>query len=215
MKKIIHSLILLLVSLPSFAIDIVSSSASQITGGLNVNVETFWTEGFSLLSSNFSIENNVINLSICFKEEGTLAYHQEDNDFFIPLTNSGNYTINIDVIVSSLGSTTCDSTVVTDTDSTSAVYNSLSTNDFKGLGKESFIIFPNPASTKVNLKVEKVFLKGIYLLDSFGRVITRLNNLHKQNIEFDISHLNQGVYFIAVETDNKVFYKKLLKKEQT
>lgn len=212
MKKIILPLILLLVSLQSFAIDIAGTSASQITGGLNVNVETFWVQGFSLLSSDFSIENNVINLSICFRDEGTLAYHQEDNDFFIPLTNSGDYTINIDVLVSSLGSTTCDSTVVTDTDSISAEYNSLSTNDFEDLEKESFIIFPNPASTKVNLKVEKVFFKRIYLLDSFGRVIIRLDNFHNENIEFDISYLNQGVYFITVETDNKVFYKKLIKK---
>ncbi|WP_460219492.1 T9SS type A sorting domain-containing protein [Psychroserpens sp. MEBiC05023] len=212
MKKIMLPLILLVVSLPSFAIDITSTSASQITGGLNVNVETFWVQGFSLLSSDFSIENNIINLSICFRDEGTLAYHQEDNDFFIPLTNSGNYTINIDVIVSSLGSTTCDSTVVTDTDSISAEYNSLSINDFEGLKKESFIIFPNPASTKVNLKVEKKFFKRIYLFDSFGRIIIRLDNFHNENIEFDISYLNQGVYFIAVETDNRVFHKKLLKK---
>lgn len=212
MKKTILPLILLLVSLPSFAIDIVSTSASQVTGGLNVNVENSWVQGFSLLSSDFSIENNIINLSICFRDEGTLAFHQEDNDFFIPLTNSGNYTINIDVIVSSLGSTICDSTVVTDTTSISAEYNSLSTNDFEDLEKESFIIFPNPASTKVNLKIKKIFFKRIYLLDSFGRVIIRLDNFHNENIEFDISYLNQGIYFIAVETDNKVFYKKLIKK---
>lgn len=201
-----------LVSLPSFAIDIVSTSTSQITGGLNVNVETFWVQGFSLLSSEFSIENNVINLSICFRNEGTLAYHHEDNDFFIPLTNSGNYTINVGVIVSSLGSTTCDSTVVTDTDSISAEYNSLSTNDFEDLEKNSFIIYPNPASTKVNLKFEKVFLKQICLLDSFGREIIKLDNSNNVNVQFDISYLNHGVYFIAVETDNKVFYKKLIKK---
>ncbi|MFD1017397.1 T9SS type A sorting domain-containing protein [Winogradskyella rapida] len=212
MKKLLLPLFLWLVSLPSFAIDIASSSASPITGGLNVNVETFWEQGFSLLSSDFSIENNIINLSICFRDEGTLAYHQEDNDFFIPLTHSGDYTINIDVMVSSLGSTTCDSTVVTDTDSISAEYNSLSTQDFEDLEKESFIIFPNPASTIVNLKVEKVFFKRIYVLDSFGRAIIRLDNFHSETIEFDISYLNQGVYFIAVETDNKVFYKKLIKK---
>jgi hypothetical protein len=207
MKKIIHSLILLLVSLPLYAIDIVSTSASQITGGLNVNVETFWVQGFSLLSSEFSIENKVIHLSICFRDEGTLAYHQEDNDFFIPLTNSGNYTINIDIIVSSLGSTTCNSTVVTDTDSINAEYNSLSTNDFEDLEKENFIIYPNPASTKVNLKFEKVVFKRICLLDNFGREILKLDNFHNENIEFDISYLNSGVYLIAVETDNKVFYK--------
>jgi hypothetical protein len=212
MKKIIHSLILLLVSLPLYAIDIVSTSASQITGGLNVNVETFWLQGFSLLSSEFSIENKVIHLSICFRDEGTLAYHQEDNDFFIPLTNSGNYTINIDIIVSSLGSTTCNSTVVTDTDSINAEYNSLSTKDFEDLEKENFIIYPNPASTKVNLKFEKVVFKRICLLDNFGREILKLDNFHNENIEFDISYLNSGVYLIAVETDNKVFYKKLIKK---
>lgn len=212
MKKIIFPLILFLVSLPSYAIDIVSTTASQITGGLNVNVETLWAQGFSLLSSEFSIENNVIQLSICFRDEGTLAFHQEDNDFFIPLINSGNYTINIGVIVSSMGSITCDSTVVTDTDSISAEYNSLSTDDFEDLEKESFIIFPNPASTKVNLKFKKVFLKQIYLLDSLGRVIIRLDNFHNENIEFDISYLNQGVYFIAVETENEVSYKKLIKK---
>jgi hypothetical protein len=212
MKKTILPLILLLVSLQSFAVDIASTSASQITDGLNVNVETFWDQGFSLLSSDFSIGNNIINLSICFRDEGTLAFHQEDNDFFIPLTNSGNYTINIDVIVSSLGSTICDSTVVTDTDSISVEYNSLSTNDFEDLEKESFIIFPNPASIKVNLKFEKVFLKQIYLLNSFGRVIKRLDNFHNENIEFDISYLNQGVYFITVETENEVYYKKLIKK---
>ncbi|MCK8481714.1 T9SS type A sorting domain-containing protein [Psychroserpens algicola] len=212
MKKIILPLILFLVSLPSFAIDILSASASQTTGGFNVNVETFWVQGFSLLSSDFSIEDNVINLSICFRDDGTLAHDYENNDFFIPLTNSGDYTINIAVIVSSQGSTTCDSTVVTDTDTISAQFNSLSTNDFEYLEKESFIIFPNPASTKVNLKIEKVFFKQIYVLDSIGKVVIRLDNFHNENIEFDISYLNQGVYFIAVETDNKVFYKKLIKK---
>ncbi len=210
MKKTILPLFLLLVSLPSFAIDIVSTSASQMTGGLNVNVETFWVQGFSLLESDFSIENNIINLSICFRDEGTLAFQQEDYDFFIPLTNIGNYTINVYVIVSAQGSTICDSTVVTDTDSITAEYSSLSTNDLEGLKKESFIIFPNPASTKVNLKIEKVFFKRIYLLDSFGRIIIRLDNFHNENIEFDISYLNQGVYFIAVETESKVFYEKLI-----
>ncbi|NRD22858.1 T9SS type A sorting domain-containing protein [Winogradskyella litoriviva] len=211
MKKIVFPLILFLVSLPSFAIEIASTSATQITGGLNVNVETFWHQGFSLLSSEFSIENNVIHLSICLRDEGTLAFHQEDNDFFIPLTNSGNYTINIGIIVSSLGSTTCDSTVVSDTDSISAEYNSLSTNDFEDLEKEKFIIYPNPASTKVNLKFEKVFFEQICLLDSFGREIIKLDNSNNENIQFDISYLNNGIYFIAVETDNKVFYRKLIK----
>jgi len=33
---------------------------SQTTGGLNVNIKTFKVDGFTLLSSDFSIENNMM-----------------------------------------------------------------------------------------------------------------------------------------------------------
>ncbi|WP_296381309.1 T9SS type A sorting domain-containing protein [Winogradskyella sp.] len=212
MKKIIPLLLLLIVFLPSFAIDIVSTSASQVIGGLNVNVKTFEVEGFNLLSSDFSIEDSIINLSICYSKDGTLAYTNLEHDFFIPLINSGNYTINVDIVLSSFQSTICDSSVVTNTASTTAEYTSLSVNSFEDSERDSFSIYPNPASTKVNLDLEKVFYKRIYLLDSFGRVVRSFDELHKKNIEFDISDLNDGIYFIVIEADNRVFYKKLLKK---
>jgi hypothetical protein len=69
---------------------------------------------------------------------------------------------------------------------------------------ESFEIFPNPTSQKINFRLSER-VKSIYLRDLAGREIGRYEN--PEGIDgtswIDVSHLPQGIYFIELNGKGK------------
>ena len=73
-------------------------------------------------------------------------------------------------------------------------------------------VYPNPASTYVQVESKKYKIKSIEVYDIYGR-----HNLTFQGFEtlerfdVDISTLQKGIYFIKIQTDKGTLVKKFVK----
>lgn len=80
----------------------------------------------------------------------------------------------------------------------------LGTNDFN---TESIALYPNPASTVLNLKNAEN--ADIQIYNILGKLIISQNNI-AMDAQIDVAHLQSGTYFIKISKDNSVTTKKFL-----
>ncbi len=76
-------------------------------------------------------------------------------------------------------------------------------------------IYPNPTSGKLTIDNGQLIIKNIEITDITGKTILSSSNSQiKQfsNLEIDLSGLNNGIYFISIQTDNEIFTSKIIKK---
>jgi len=80
----------------------------------------------------------------------------------------------------------------------------------KTIDRGDISIFPNPTSSKANIKGDLNAYDKIVLCDSFGKEIPHKTSLMSKTV--DVSRLKNGIYFVVFKKDNKVSsVKKLLK----
>ena len=120
------------------SIDVTEVIATTTNGGINVNVKAVSGNGAGYLSHSYTFVGNTINLNVCYWFNFTLPVLFFENDFFIPITNSGNYTLNVYGINSS-SVTVCDNYSVSPVETITVSY--LSNDEFE---KVTTKIFPNP-----------------------------------------------------------------------
>lgn len=72
--------------------------------------------------------------------------------------------------------------------------------------KDSLILFPNPANTKLNLKVPKNFGRDLHLkivgMDAKSRLMDQFAKHTDNGLTIDISNLDKGTYILSVEDGN-------------
>jgi hypothetical protein len=64
----------------------------------------------------------------------------------------------------------------------------------------NFLVYPNPASTKLNLSLKETEINSYVITDVLGRVITEKTDLNSKNILVDLSEFNKGSYIIFANT---------------
>ena len=74
--------------------------------------------------------------------------------------------------------------------------------------KNTFSIYPNPASTYVQIESEKLQGENLQVLDITGKVLKQVSINKFNKLTIDISDLQNGIYFIKVGADVKKFIKK-------
>ncbi len=75
----------------------------------------------------------------------------------------------------------------------------------------SINIFPNPANDILNIDFKDDFTGSIDILDISGRIIISNSQKAKNTIQFDISSLAQGTYFVKLKTDKGGHVSKFVK----
>lgn len=206
MKTILLLITCYLFSLKSFcqSINITEVLVTPTTNGINVNVKAVSGNGAGYLSHSYSIVGNTINLDVCYWFNITLPVLYFENDFFIPLENQGNYTLNVFGINSS-STSFCDNFSTTDVETVMVSY--LSNEDFDNT---KAIISPNPFSENFDI-INKLEILKYTLIDISGKTI--LSSQTKYELVNQISKLNTGIYILILDFENgqKANYK-LVKK---
>ncbi|NJM80552.1 MAG: hypothetical protein HC854_14760 [Flavobacterium sp.] len=144
-------------------------SATELAGGVNVNVQTVSGIGSGYLSNEYTINGNIIDLSVCYWFDQTLPILEFNNDFFIPLSNAGSYEVNVHIILST-SQVTCDNYANTDNRSTTVSY--LSTASFEDF-KNNFSFFPNPTSGKIHFDKSELVINNLSIYDNTGRIVKK------------------------------------------
>lgn len=85
---------------------------------------------------------------------------------------------------------------------------SLSNDDFS---KDGFSIYPNPAESVLNIQTDSDLINAkIKIFDIAGKIVYSNNDLNTNFI--DISNLLKGFYILEINSENKNFTKKFIKK---
>jgi photosystem II stability/assembly factor-like uncharacterized protein len=70
---------------------------------------------------------------------------------------------------------------------------------------------PNPATDKLNITLKKPSQLQVVVFDALGKVVYREHNKQvNATYSLNVSHLNQGVYFVKIQTQNGAVTKKLI-----
>jgi len=77
------------------------------------------------------------------------------------------------------------------------------TSDFK--------IYPNPTKGELTIDNGKLTIGNVEVFDVFGRKLSSFTSHSSPLISIDISHLQAGIYFVAIDTDQGKVYKKVVK----
>jgi len=68
--------------------------------------------------------------------------------------------------------------------------------------------FPNPASDRINVEFPQPFTGTATLCDAVGKIVAKQEVELTQMVQFDVSMLTGGVYFLIVSTQNGMVYSK-------
>ncbi|GEM_PF-5231165 len=71
-------------------------------------------------------------------------------------------------------------------------------------------IFPNPANHKITIRSENEFIRSIEIISSRGVPVRRIKANNRTNLSLFLSGIDKGLYFIAVQTSKKVYWKALI-----
>lgn len=183
------------------SIQINQITPTAVTGGMNINLLVTTFNGAGYLSNTHTVTGNTITLNVCYWFNITLPVYQMSNDFFIPLTNGGNYTINVNIFHSS-SATQCDFFANGPTATTNFLSNSaFETND------TSWQLFPNPTNGTATFEGNAIDLKKVLVYDTTGRLVHTCYNR-----EIDFSSFNEGIYLVKIETSDEIVTQKVVVK---
>lgn len=74
-----------------------------------------------------------------------------------------------------------------------------------------FSIFPNPSNGKFTIKNNLIGNCDIEIFNSFGQEIFQKENVNENNFEIDLSEQANGIYFVRIVNDEKIYSQKIIK----
>jgi hypothetical protein len=81
------------------------------------------------------------------------------------------------------------------------------------ISQKSPSFYPNPTTGKFSVQCSKFRVERIEVVDLNGKILENFKLPAKtENPEFNISHLNPGIYICRIKTDNSIFISKLILK---
>jgi hypothetical protein len=205
MKKTLLLVILFVFSLhgKSQHVSITNVIPTTVSGGININLQTMTGNGAGYLSNSHTVTGNVIELNVCYWFNFTLPVLTFEHNFFIPLENSGNYTIIINIISSS-STTVCDNFSTPDTETMQ--YNFLSNTDFSF--NDTVKLYPNPSSGIIYVQGLDAKVNRVEVHDLSGKTIKTKMDFSGNSL--DLSDLQDGMYFVLIHTDGGIVNKKVV-----
>ena len=161
-----------------------------------IHVVNFVTSNINLSLVNLSTLNHkapLCNFTLKLESDTKEFFADKFNfneDYFIPIVNSENYTINVSIFYSS-SETVCDYFMNGPTETVTF----LSNNNFEN-SKSKLELFPNPSMGKVELRNSQT-IKRAEIFDNVGRLVKIIKEIH--NNQIDLSEFNDGLYLLKVE----------------
>jgi len=71
-------------------------------------------------------------------------------------------------------------------------------------------LYPNPVHNRINLDLGAITANQLMIYDANGRLVYENSNITSQ-LQIEVSHLNKGLYYFQIITDNGVISKKFIK----
>lgn len=182
---------------------ITSTQATAVSGGINVNLQTATGQGAGLLSDSYTITGNVIDITVCYWFNMTLPVLYFNHDFLIPVPATGDYTINIHIMMSQ-STEVCDN--FANPANTTFPFSFMSNQKFADAN--AVRVYPNPSSGLVYLSGIEAAIQALEVFDISGKKVMTATNFTGNNL--DLAELRDGIYFIKMQTDQGILNKKIV-----
>ena len=175
-------------------------------GQIKANLKVYLPTVGNFLSSNTTINQNVITLSACYYVTGATIITNLDNDFYIDITNNSNFTLT-DKMYSTYNETICNYDQLEDTASlnfTTPIVGTVSlATDENNTKSENISLFPVPTKDVLNIKSnEKIHKVNLY--DASGKKLSPL----LENNKINTTNLDNGIYFLEIYTGKNTYRRK-------
>ncbi len=197
-KMILPFLLFFSMQLSAQSINIASSTATFVPGGVNVNIQGIGYTLLGRLGHTYSIENNQINIAVCYYVTPLTMIDDIDDNYFIPTNEVREYTINL-TIYTSVSETACDYNQVE--------YGSTFLNlDAKlPLIAKNIQLFPNPTRGIVQIDSGDLDIVAMKIYDLGGKLLMDTNLAL-----VDLSDFENGIYIVTIITEDAAISKKIL-----
>lgn len=86
-------------------------------------------------------------------------------------------------------------------------YRSFNVSGIQKSSAAQFVVFPNPAKEDINITIADMNEQAIEVCDLSGKTLMRVINPNSNNININIAHLSQGMYFIKLGNEVQLFSK--------
>lgn len=206
MKKIIYFLFFIGLSQSINALTIENLSIEPINSqDINVHVKSKDYYYFIYSDYQYSIQGDIITLSICYVPTLSSVISEMNNDFLLPNINiaSNNYTLIVNLYYSNQG--ICNYNVIQD--SASLQFNTpisqlitLSTNNISDINTVVFMS-PNPTTGKVYYDNSNSQYTNIIVYNSIGQVVLTSFVAENYKMVVDLGELPDGMYMVKM-SDN-------------
>ncbi len=136
-----------------------------------------------------------------------------DNCAVASIENDFNTSASLDGALIPIGTTTVEWTVTDESGNTEVCSFEILVNSATGITELSdtyFNIYPNPAHNKLTISNDKLLINSAEILDITGKTVEQFTVNTKQ-YSVDISDLQNGIYFIKLQTNNLVKTIKVIK----
>ncbi len=203
MKKFILFFIFIGLSQSINALTIETISISPINiQDINVHIKSKDYYYFYYSDYQYSIQGNIITLSVCYVPTLSASILEMDNDFLIPNVNmvSNSYTLVVNLYYTNQG--LCDYTIIKDT--STSQFNTpinqlifLSSNSFSTIDNVIFM-GPNPTLGKIYFDNSNIHYKNVSVYNSLGQEVIQSFVLQDEKMMVDLGGLPTGVYLVKV-----------------
>lgn len=217
MKRLLLYLYLLISSIgfnQTLTLDSLYVSDYGSPEAIEVTVVSTYANTFSYIGSNYTINENEIDLSVCYYisswSQPAVTTITKKLYVFIP-TNITDFVLNFN-LYNSQSATSCDyyehldsanlsfSMPLTDT-----VF--LSNSNFQENKDLSFTVYPNPAQNELNINSKEKTIESIQLFNVLGEKVLESNS-SQSNV--DLTNVQNGIYFLVIKTDEGILKKKIM-----
>lgn len=205
MKKTLLITLFLLFSFSSQSqvMFITNTQATAVAEGININLQTATGHGAGLLNHSYTIEGNVIDLTVCYWFNMTLPVLYFDHNFLIPVAPVGEYTINIHIMMSQ-STEVCDN--FANPANTTFPFSFMSNQKFADIN--AVRVYPNPSSGIIYLSGIDATINALEIFDISGKKMWSDANFRANNL--DLTGFQDGIYFIKLKTDQGILNKKIV-----
>ena len=76
---------------------------------------------------------------------------------------------------------------------------------------DEFGIYPNPVRDELRIQNSDFKIKGVRINDAFGKEIMIERQAGNSSLIIPVSGLARGIYFVVIETETNIFFRKILK----
>lgn len=175
---------------------------------IKANLKVYLPHYSEFNSSEITINGNIITLNACYFMTDFGSISNMENDFYIDIPNNGNYTLKVNLYIST-DEVTCNHNSLEDMvtlNFSTPIDGTVSLGTANPAHNTKITVFPNPVKNALTFSEE---VSSVRITDVSGKIVKEISTKQKS---VNVEHLAKGVYLVtAITKSGEIISKKIVK----